>query len=107
MHQGWYGHLSTAHVAWRLVVVAVLFAAPSAWQIIATPDPSKVAVQLVLAAGMPALAGVLLFGRELQRIVAGSLYLALVLGLVVWLVLAFGVRSGVCCRPERRLHKSA
>jgi hypothetical protein len=73
------------------VVIAVLFAALSAWQILTTPDPSKVAVQLVLAAGMAALAGVLLFGRELQRIVAGSLYLALVLGLVVWLVLAFGV----------------
>lgn len=78
-------------MAVRLVVIAVLLAALSAWQILTTPDPSRAAVQVVLAAGMAALAGVLLFGRELQRIVAGPLYLALLLGLVVWLVLAFGV----------------
>ncbi len=76
---------------WRWVLVAVLFAASGTWRIMTASDPSQAAVGLVIAAGVAVLAGVLLFARELRRIVVGPLYLALALGLLVWLVLSFGV----------------
>jgi hypothetical protein len=91
MKQGSFRHVSTGGVTARLVLIAALLAALGAWQILTTPDLSKAAVQLVMAAGVAALTGVLLFAPKLRRIVAGPLYLALVLGLLVWLVLSFGV----------------
>jgi hypothetical protein len=86
-----FSHVLTGRADARLIVVAVLFAASGAWQILTTMDPSKIAVQVVIAAGVAALAAVLLFARELRQIVRPPLYVALVLGLIIWLVLSFGV----------------
>jgi hypothetical protein len=91
MKQSSFWRASVASARWRWVLVAVLFAALGTWQITTASDPSQAAVQLVIAAGVAVLAGVLLFARELRRIVVGRLYLALVLGLLVWLVLSLGV----------------
>ena len=84
-------HVLTGRAASRLIVVAVLFAAATVWQILNTMDPSKIAVQVVIAAGVAALAIVLLFARELRQMVTPPLYLALMLGLPIWLVLSFAV----------------
>ncbi len=91
MHPPMSRHVLTGRAASKLIVVAVLFAAATVWQILTTMDASKIAVQVVVAAGVAALAVVLLFTRELRQIVAPSLYVALVLGLTIWLVLSFGV----------------
>ncbi len=84
-------HVLTGRAASRLIVIAVLFAAATVWQILTTMDPSKIAVQVVVAAGVAALAAVVLFARELRQLVSPPLYAALVLGLLIWLVLSFGV----------------
>jgi hypothetical protein len=62
-----------------------------AWQIITAADPAKVAVQVLMAAGAAVLVGVLLFARELIAILSGPFYIAFLLILTIWLVLAWGV----------------
>jgi protein-S-isoprenylcysteine O-methyltransferase Ste14 len=71
------------------VLVAVA-AGLAAWQILTAPDPSKAAVQVLMATGAAVLVASLLFARELTTMLRGPLYVALLLILVIWLVLAWG-----------------
>ncbi len=91
MRQKSFGSAGATGGAARLALVAALFVALGVWRIVATADASKAAVQLVMAAGGAALAGVLLFLPELRRRVSGPVLVALVLALLVWLVLSLGV----------------
>jgi hypothetical protein len=71
-------------------VLVALAVGGGAWQILTAPDPSKAAVQVLLAAGAAVLVGALLFARELIALLRGPLYVALVLLLLLWLVLSWG-----------------
>ena len=62
-----------------------------AWQIITAAHPAKVAVQVLMAAGAALLVGILLFARELITILSGPFYVAFLVILTIWLVLAWGV----------------
>ena len=71
-------------------VLIALAAGGGAWQIITAADPAKVAVQVLMAAGAALLVGSLLFANELIAILRGPLYVAFLVILTIWLVLAWG-----------------
>src|SRR5262245_19481904 len=71
-------------------MLVTLAAGVGAWQIITAADPAKVAVQVLMAAGASLLVGAVLFARELIAILSGPVYVAFLVILTIWLVLAWG-----------------
>ena len=66
-------------------------AALAAWQIVIAADPSQVAVDVLMAVGVATLVALLLFARDLSRLLSPSMVTLIVATNVIWLVLSFGV----------------